>query len=246
MDILIAAFSGIAFVALIVYLWKSVSDPKESTRETARIDSQGASLDDQLGAASSASPEIKSERLAHLEQTISGLMRQRAEMLSGLEDQKQKDAASQLELRDAQARNAQSLQRIAELEAENALLHRRCVEQHNQHNNHHDEVVSLREQLGNLTAFEQQAGILQREKSELMEQLKKLEDQNAANARIILELQDLETKQPQLEQQLATLREENGRLLSEITGLQSSLRDKIKTQLDGLQELYKNLTPEFN
>jgi chromosome segregation ATPase len=246
MDILIAAFSGIAFVALIVYLWKSVSDPKESTRETARSESQKALLDDQLGAASSASPEIRSERLAQLEQTIDGLMRQRAEMLSGLEDQKQKDAVSQLELRDAQARNTQSLQRLAELEAENALLHRRCVDQHNQENNHQDEVVSLREQLGNLTAFEQQAGILQREKSELMEQLKKLEAQNAADARIILALQDLEIKQPQLEQKLATLREENGRLLSEITGLQSSLRDKIKTQLDGLQELYKNLTPGLN
>ena len=77
MDILIAAFSGIAFVALIVYLWKSVSDPRESTRETARSESPKTSLDDQLAAASSASPEIKSERLAQLEQTISGLMRGR-------------------------------------------------------------------------------------------------------------------------------------------------------------------------
>jgi hypothetical protein len=39
------------------------------------------------------------------------------------------------------------------------------------------------------------------------------------------------------------LREENKRLLGEISELRSSLRDKIKSQLDGLEELYRNLPP---
>jgi hypothetical protein len=76
--------------------------------------------------------------------------------------------------------------------------------------------------------------------------LNRLEIENAANAQAVLALQDLEAKQSEFTEKLASLREENNRLLGEINGLQSSLRDKIKTQLDGLQELYKNLTPRLN
>jgi chromosome segregation ATPase len=107
-------------------------------------------------------------------------------------------------------------------------------------------MASLEQELAKLHAVEHEVENLQKEKAQLTEQLAKSEIENAANARASVALQDLEAKQSEFEDKLTSLREENTRLLGEITELRSSLRDKIKTQLDGLQELYSNLTPGLN
>jgi lipopolysaccharide biosynthesis regulator YciM len=129
------------------------------------------------------------------------------------------------------------------LEAENSLLQRRLVELDIQQSSRQGEMASLEHKLAKLGAFEQEVGILQKEKAELVEKLEKASTENAANARASLVLQDLEAKQSEFEDKLASLREENKRLLGEISELRSSLRDKIKSQLDGLEELYRNLPP---
>lgn len=247
MEILIAIFSGIAFLALIVYLWNSDSGPKDGSRQQAKEESQSPSRANQPAEISSTSSGIDSERLAELELRIEGLTGERAELLKEREDYRLQHAAKQLELCEAQASVAQRSQRVIELEAENSLLHSRLAELDNQQSSRQgEEMASLQQELGRLNAFEQEAGILRSEKAELIEQLKKLEAENAAYAGRILALQELEARQPELEKKLASLSEQNGRLLSEINGLQSSLRDKIKTQLDGLQELYRKLTPGLN
>jgi chromosome segregation ATPase len=245
MEILIAVFSGIVFLALIVYLWNSDSGSKDTSREPAKDTSQSPSVVNQPGETSTAS-SIESGRLAELEQKIDGLIRERAELFKHVEHYEQSDTAKKLEFRQAQESVAQSSQRVVELEAENSLLQRRLAELDNEKSSRHSEMASLQHELGKLTELEQEAQTLQKEKAELIERLKKIEVENAANARRILALQDLEVKQPELEAKVANLSEQNGRLLGEITGLQSSLREKIKTQLDGLQELYKNLTPRLN
>ncbi len=107
-------------------------------------------------------------------------------------------------------------------------------------------MASLKQELAKLRAFGHEVENLQKEKAQLIEQLAKSEIENATNARASVALQDLAAKQSEFEDKLRSLREENTRLLGEITALRSSLRDKIKTQLDGLQELYRNLTPELN
>lgn len=247
MEILIAVFSGIAFLALIIYLWNSDAASKPGKHEAVKEESQSPAPVDQPGETSLISSAVKSEQVAELEQKIDGPTPEHAASLNDSEDYKEKAAANNLELiRGAQASAAQSLQKIVELEEQNSLLHRQLAELDHQQSSRQAEMTSLQHESAKLAAFEQEVGILHREKAELMEQLKKLEIENAANARAILALQDLEAKQSEFEGKLASLSEENGRLLGEMTGLQSSLRDKIKTQLDGLQELYRNLTPGLN
>ena len=243
MEILIAVFSGIVFLALIVYLWNSDTGSKDGG--PAKDTSQSPTVVSQPGETSTAA-SIGSERLAELEQKIDDLIRERAELFKRVEYYEQNDTAKQLEFRQTQESVARSSQRVVELEAENSLLHRRLAELNNEKSSRHGEMASLQHELGKLTRLEQEAEILQKDKAELIERLKKIEAENAANARRIIALQDLEVKQPELEAKMANLSEQNGRLLGEITGLQSSLREKIKTQLDGLQELYQNLTPRLN
>ena len=248
MEILIAIFSGIAFLALIVYLWNDDAASKHGKQEVGANQSPPPALVNEPDKASltSTSPAIESEHLAELEQKIEGLNRERAASLTDIEDYKQKAAADRFELREAQASAAASSERVVALEAEISLLHRRLADLDNQQSSRQGEMVSLQQELAKLPACEQEIAVLQKQKAELMEQLNRLEIENAANAQAVLALQDFEAKQSEFTEKLASLREENNRLIGEINGLQSSLRDKIKTQLDGLQELYKNLTPRLN
>ena len=245
METLIAVFSGVAFLALIIYLWKSDPAAKQDKNEAIKEESPlpGSVIEPNEG--SLASSALESEHVAQLEQKIDGLKREHAEASKAVAEYRQKATANDCALQDAQASSVRSSQRVVELEAENSLLQRRLAELDNQQSSRQAEMASLEHELARLGAFEQEVGILQKEKAQLVERLERAESENAANARASLALQDLEAKQSQFEDKLASLREENKRLLGEIAELRSSLRDKIKTQLDGLQELYRNLTPEL-
>jgi chromosome segregation ATPase len=242
MEILIAVFSGVAFLALIVYLWNSDVASKQGKQEVTEEESR---LPDQTKEPSPRSliSATESEHVVALEQKIDAVNPEQAESFKALEE---KATAYKSELHHAQASAAHNSQRVVELEADNSLLQRRLAELDTQQSHRQSELASLEDQVAKLGAIEQQVDILQKEKAELTQQLEKLQIENAANARATLTLQDLEAKQSDYEAKLASLRDENHRLLGEITGLQSSLRDKIKTQLDGLQELYRNLTPGLN
>jgi chromosome segregation ATPase len=246
MEILIAVFSGVAFLALIVYLWNSDVASKQDKHDAVKEESLSPERIKPPHEASLNLSTIESEHVAELERKLDAQNREHADSFKAFEEYKEKATANQFELCEAQASAAQSSQKVAELEADNTLLHSRLAEMDTQQSRRQNEIASLEYQLAKLGAFEQQVGILQKEKAELMEQLEKFQTENAANARATLTLQDLEAKQSDYEAKLASLRDENHRLLGEITGLQSSLRDKIKTQLDGLQELYRNLTPGLN
>jgi chromosome segregation ATPase len=242
MEILIAVFSGVAFLALIVYLWNSDVASKQSKQEVTEEESR---LPDQTKEPSPRSlmSATESEHVLALEQKIDAVNPEQAESFKALEE---KTTAYKSELHHAQASAAHNSQRVVQLEADNSLLQRRLAELDTQQSHRQSELASLEDQVAKLGAIEQQVDILQKEKAELTQQLEKLQIENAANARATLTLQDLEAKQSDHEAKLASLRDENHRLLGEITGLQSSLRDKIKTQLDGLQELYRNLTLGLN
>ena len=243
METLIAVCSGLAFLALIVYLWKSDPAGKQDKNEAIKEELPSArSLNEpNEGALFSAARE--SEHVTQLEQKIDGLTREHAEASNAVAEYRQKATANDFALQEAQASSVRSSQRVVELEAENSLLQRRLVELDIQQSSRQGEMASLEHKLAKLGAFEQEVGILQKEKAELVEKLEKASTENAANARASLVLQDLEAKQSEFEDKLASLREENKRLLGEISELRSSLRDKIKSQLDGLEELYRNLPP---
>ena len=242
METLIAVFSGVAFLALIVYLWNSDPAPKQAKDEAVK-ESPSPGRVDESNEGALGSSTLQSEHVAQLEQKIDGLKREHAEAANAVAEYRQKATANDFALQGALASASRSSQRVVELEAENSLLQRRVAELDSQQISRQGEMASLEQELARLGVLEQEIGILQKEKAELVEKLEKAETENAANARASLALQDLEIKQSEFEHQLASLREENHRLLGEISELRSSLRDKIKTQLDGLQELYRNLPP---
>ena len=243
METLIAVFSGVAFLALIVYLWNSDSDSKQDKHEAIKEAPSPAGINEPN---ESTSPTLQFEHVAQLQEKIEASKSEHAEAFNEVADYTQKASANHLDLEEAQASAARSSQRLVELEADNSLLQRRVAELESQQGSHQSEMASLEHQVAKLGACEQEVAILQKEKAELIEQLGKSEIENAANVRASLALKDLEAKQSESEDKLVSLREENKRLLGEISELRSSLRDKIKTQLDGLEELYRNLTPGLN
>lgn len=243
METLIAVFSGVAFLALIVYLWNSDSASKQDKHEAIKEAPSPAGINEPN---ESTSPTLQFEHVAQLQEKIEASKSEHAEAFNEVADYTQKASANHLDLEEAQASAARSSQRLVELEADNSLLQRRVAELESQQGSHQSEMASLEHQVAKLGACEQEVAILQKEKAELIEQLGKSEIENAANVRASLALKDLEAKQSESEDKLVSLREENKRLLGEISELRSSLRDKIKTQLDGLEELYRNLTPGLN
>ena len=243
METLIAVFSGVAFLALIVYLWNSDSASKQDKHEAIKEAPSPAGINEPN---ESTSPTLQFEHVAQLQEKIEASKSEHAEAFNEVADYTQEASANHLDLLEAQASAARSSQRLVELEADNSLLQRRVAELESQQGSHQSEMASLDHQVAKLGACEQEVAILQKEKAELIEQLGKSEIENAANVRASLALKDLQAKQSEFEEKLASLREENKRLLGEIAELRSSLRDKIKTQLDGLEELYRNLTPGLN
>lgn len=239
METLIAVFSGVAFLALIVYLWNSDPAPKHDKVEAIKEAPSPAGVNEPN---ESTSPTLQVEHVAQLEEKIQASKSEHAEAFNEVGDY----TANHLVLQEAQASAAVGSQRVVELERDNSLLQRRLAELSSQQSSRASEMASLEQELAKLRAFEHEVENLQKEKAQLTEQLAQSEIENAANARALVALQDLEAKQSELEDKFTSLREENTRLLSEITELRSSLRDKIKTQLDGLQELYSNLTPGLN
>ena len=243
METLIAVFSGVAFLALIVYLWNSDSASKQDKHEAIKEAPSPAGINEPN---ERTSPTLQFEHVAQLQEKIEASKSEHAEAFNEVADYTQKASANHLDPEEAQASAARSSQRLVELEADNSLLQRRVAELESQQGSHQSEMASLEHQVAKLGACEQEVAILQKEKAELIEQLGKSEIENAANVRASLALKDLEAKQSESEDKLVSLREENKRLLGEISELRSSLRDKIKTQLDGLEELYRNLTPGLN
>jgi chromosome segregation ATPase len=243
METLIAVFSGGAFLALIVYLWNSDTGSKQEKPDAIKEESPSPGQVNEPNGSALTSSILESEHVRQLQQNIDALKREHAEAFNTVADYRQKATADQVELQEAQASAARSSQRLVELETDNSLLQRRVAELEDQQGSRQSEMASLEHQMAKLGSCEQEVAILQKEKAELIEQLGKSEIENAANVRASLALKDLQAKQSEFEEKLASLREENKRLLGEIAELRSSLRDKIKTQLDGLQELYRNLTP---
>ncbi len=242
METLIAVFSGVAFLALIVYLWNSDSASKQDRHEAIKEAPSLAGINEPNA---STSPTLQFEHVAELEEKIEVPKNEHAEAFNQAADYTQKATVNHLDLQKSQASADRNPQRIVELETDNALLQRRLAELSSQQSSRESEMASLK-QAAKLRAFEQEVENLQKEKAQITEQLAKSEIENAANARASLALKDLEAKQSESEDKLVSLREENKRLLGEISELRSFLRDKIKTQLDGLEELYRNLTPGLN
>jgi chromosome segregation ATPase len=243
METLIAVFSGVAFLALIVYLWNSDPATKHDKDEALQEAPSPGVVNEPN---ESTSPTLQFGHAAQLERKIEALKSEHAEAFNEVANYTQKAPSNQLDLQEAQASADRSSQRVVELETDNSLLQRRLAELSNQQSSRESEMTSLEQEIAKLRAFEQEVENLQKEKAQLTEQLAKSEIEHAANARASVVLQDLQVKQSEFEDKLTSLREENTRLLGEITELRSSLRDKIKTQLDGLQELYSNLTPGLN
>lgn len=243
METLIAVFSGVAFLALIIYLWNSDPAAKHEKDGTIKEAPSAGAVNEPN---ESNSPALQFEHAAQLEPNTEALKSEQAEVFNEVADYTQKVTSNQLDLQEVKASADRGWQRVVELETDNSLLQRRLAELSSQQSSRESEMASLEQEVAKLRAFEQEVENLQKERAQLTEQLAKSEIENAANARASVALQDLEAKQSEFEDKLTSLREENTRLLGEITELRSSLRDKIKTQLDGLQELYSNLTPGLN
>ena len=230
MEIFIAISSGIAFLALIVYLWNADKDPKKSTPDKSGSKSTSTHQPSQQSATTSA---VESKRIAILEQHVESLTRERSELTADIERYKQREAAPE-PATDHEAILTEYSRRMAALETENSTLRAQLVE-------FDTERSGYQQQLANLTGIEKHSASLEKENSALLERLEILQRENETSTKKILALQDVAANHSQLEARIADLSDQNGRLTSQLSSFQTSLRDKLKLQLDGLQELYQNL-----
>jgi chromosome segregation ATPase len=241
MEILIVISAGIAFGALIAYLWSSYRDLNEKNRLLEIAESRLAALSGETGHEPTAAAVNEDGRVAELERQIHDLTRERSELRTQLEGMESERISSPEPSDDTRSAISELSERIAKLDSENSVLRSRIVDLEGERNGTREKIVVLQEEHDRLSEFEERIATLQGERSDLAERLKLAESEREAQSRRILELEGLEAKVPDLEARATGLSAHNAQLLTQISELQTSIRGKIKTQLDALQELYRKL-----
>jgi len=241
MEILIIISAAIAIGALIAYLWNASRSLEEKTRLLEIAESRLAALLGEVGNESSTSPGSGGERIAELEKQLNELTRERSELSAQLDLINRERPSSPEPSRHLQSAATELSQKIATLDAENAALRSQIAEIEGERNGNQEKIISLQKEHDKLSALEQRVASLEEERSELAERLKGAECEKAARSQRILELEGLEARLPDLEARVASLSDQNSQLVTQISDLQLSMRNKIKTQLDSLQELYRKL-----
>lgn len=241
MEVLIVISGGIAFGALIAYLWNSDRALKEKNRLLEIAESRLAVLSGETGNETPASSTSETERIADLERQINDLTKERSKLHAQLEGINRERISQQQASPEITSATAGLSENIVKLDSENSVLRSQIAALEAERDGDRQRIESLQNQHGALSSLEERAAKLQGEKTELAEKLKKAESDRESVSQRILDLESVEAKFPQLESRLASLSDENTRLLKQISDLQVSMRQKIKTQLDALQELYQNL-----
>ncbi len=113
METLIAVFSGVAFLALIVYLWNSDPAAKHDKNEAIKEARWPAEVNQ---ANESTSPTLQFKHVAQLEEKIQSSKSEHAEAFNEVADCTQKATTNHLDLQEAQASADRSSQRVVELE----------------------------------------------------------------------------------------------------------------------------------
>lgn len=241
MEILIIVSAAIAFGALIAYLWNSSRVLEEKNRLLEIAESRLAAVSGDVGSGLAPAPTGGGERIAELESQLRELARERSELSAQLDLINRKPPSSPEPAQDIQLATTELSQKIASLDAENAALRSRIAELEGERNGTEQKIILLQDEHDKLPALRDRVASLEQERSELAAQLQKAESEKGAHLQRIVELEGLETKLPSLEARVASLSDQNAELLTQISDLQSSIRDKIRNQLDGLQELYRKL-----
>lgn len=242
MDILIIISAGIAFGALIAYLWNASRALEEKNRLLEIAESRLAAVSGEVGNEASTSPGSGGERIAELEKQVNELSRERSELSAQLDVINRRERpASPEPAQDIQFATTELSQKIASLDAENAVLRSRIAEIEGERNGNQEKIILLQHEHHKISALEESVASLQEERSELAERLKGAESEKEARSQRILELEGLEARLPDLEARVASLSDQNAQLVAQVSELQSSIRGKLKTQIDSLQELYRKL-----
>lgn len=234
MEILIAVSGAIAFLALIVYLWNS-----ERAGAYSRTQPPSAAASREPSQNPSGSSDAPLDSWGSVEEKSAAPTPEPSELLNKVEQYPRNESATESALHQVQARFTETTQRLAALEGEAASWKSRFNELSIERSRSDDEITGLRQELKRLSGIERQAAILAEEKAECLGQLQRLRSEHEVSAQRVLALGALEAE-------IAALREENGRLRNQIAELQASLRDQLKMQIDGLQELYRTLQSQMN
>jgi len=241
MEILIIVSAAIAFGALIAYLWNSSRVLEEKNRLLEIAESRLAAISGDAGVALSPAASGAGERIAELESQLKELARERSELRAQIESIERERITSPRALHDAQSANTELSQRITHLDSENSALRSQIAEFERERNGDQEKISLMQDEHDKFPALREHVASLETERSELAERLAKAESEKQASSQRLLQLEGLETKLPVLEAQIASLSDQNSQLSIQISDLQSSIREKIKTQLDDLQELYRKL-----
>lgn len=241
MEILIVISAGIAFGALIAYLWSSSRDLNEKNRLLAIAESRLAALSSEVGREPAPGAVNEGGRVAELERQIQNLTRERSESRAQLERLNSERLSNPEPPPDVPSAVAELSQKIATLESENSALRSRVAELEGERNGTQEKIGRLQEEHGRLSELEERVASLQGERSNLAEQLKRSESEIEGHSRRMHELEGLEMKVPDLEARVTSLSAHNAQLLAQISELQTSIKGEIKTQLDALHELYRKL-----
>jgi chromosome segregation ATPase len=92
-----------------------------------------------------------------------------------------------------------------------------------------------------ISELEGQISKFQEERGQFLSQIEILEKERQASRERIVETENLQSEISDLEQNLSELRNENSKRSKELTDLRNSLQEKLKLQLNSLQELYREI-----
>ena len=139
---------------------------------------------------------------------------------------------------EAQAKIKELERQIAKLDEQNLELRSQIANVAREQSGREEQLHQLEQEHAKIAELERQIAGLREERDRLQGRLENLENERETNRGRIETLEAVEKRMPDLERQIADLGRENSKLAGQIVNLRSSLLEKLRVQVEGLQDLY--------
>jgi chromosome segregation ATPase len=225
MEILIIISGAIAIGLLIATLF---STSRELNEKSGRLEIAESRLAGLIVGPETTGSGNESERLVDLEKRVSLLSGERDQLLAEVQNLKRDSLANP----GINQNYAEAEDRLRQLRDENTHLRNRVETL--------EEALARGEQ-ARIPELEQQMAKLRQEHAQSLSQIDSLAREKRASQARIQEFESVQSKVSSLESNLVRLRDENSRLAGELVDFKNSLQEKLKSQLNSLQELYHDI-----
>jgi chromosome segregation ATPase len=236
MGILIFISAAIAIGVLIVILWSTNHELKEKSRRLQIAESKLVTVGGEAGAALSTVPPNESEKITDLERRFSSLTDERTQLLAETENLRGRLRSHGMSQISAEAEGG-----LVHLRNENAQLRGRIETLEKELREREAHGAPLKDEERKIAELEQQLLKRREEHAQFLSQIENLERERRASQGRIHELEEAQSKVSNLERDIAQLRGENTKLSTELTDFKSSLQEKLKSQINALQEFYRDV-----